>query len=377
MERKIINLLIAIPVIIFSFLIKRNKSYFSFGEWFGKKNSDSSFYIFKEASKDKKINVAWITKSDEVYSSLKKQNYKCYKATSIEGILHQLKSWTFVSTVNSFDFFPPALIGQKNYIQLGHGWPFKKYYITKFTNFEKFRFFIRSKTVEKYSYCASPTEVFNKIIKYQYSIDDSQLIEIPPARCDFFFETKKNDILKKLNINDDKILITYLPTHRDEGNSIEIIYKNLGVIDKLIENSDYKVLFKPHFYDIEKFKNCYFNFKNILFDPEWNSDELMLVSNILIGDYSGVVFDYFHLNKPVIGFCPDYNSYIFNHRELYFKLQDVYENLAFNQDELLILLNKHKKNKLKENNSSKYVWKGSSKLSYSQYSWNQILKTVS
>ena len=365
------------PVVFLSLFIPRNKNKFSFGDWFGKKNSDSSFYIFKEAAKDNRFKVAWITKSDKIYKDLINQNYICYKANSFKGILHQLSSFTFVSTVNSFDFYPPALFGKKNYIQLGHGMPFKQYFKKKLTKFQKFRFYLRSKTIENYSYYASNSEVFNNIAKFQYSIDDSKILEIPPARCDFFFNTSKIDVLQKLNLDKNQVYITYLPTHRNEGKSIDVIIYNLRLIDNiLIElKLDYKVLFKPHFYDINKFKNHDFNYEKIMFNPDWNSDELMLVSDLFIGDYSGVIFDYFNLNKFEIGLCTDYENYRINHRDLYFNLKDIYQNLAKDGQGLKMMFNKFKDNSLNKTDSG-FVWKKENNISFSEIAWNEIKKTL-
>lgn len=378
MKIKFINSLLIIPVLFLSLFIKRKKTYFSFGDWFGKKNSDSSFYIFKVASKEKQLKVAWITKSDYIFKKLNQENYTCYKANSYKGLLFQLRSWTFISTVNSFDFFPLALVGKKNYIQLGHGLPFKKYFKKKLTKFQKFRFYLRSKTIENYSYYASSSEIFNNITKFQYNVDDSKILEIPPARCDYFRQTNQTDVLKKLNIQDDQVYIAYLPTHRDEGKTIHDIVSNLKLIDEIINELDinFKILFKPHFYDIPSFEKVKFNFNNIIFNPNWDSDELMLVSDLLIGDYSGVVFDYFYLNKYEIGLCTDYESYIKNHRDLYFNLEDIYDNLALNENSLRVMLLKFKNNKLKKTDSLKFVWSKKDDLSFSQIAWKKILKTV-
>jgi CDP-glycerol glycerophosphotransferase (TagB/SpsB family) len=377
MSTKIINILLILPVIFLSFFIKRKKSYFSFGDWFGEKCSDSSFYIFKEASKENKFNVAWITKSDEIYTTLNKEKYTCYKANSVQGIVHQLSSWSFISTVNSFDFYPPALLGQKNYVQLNHGPPIKKYYKDKLTKFQKIRFYIRSKTIENYSYYAS-YGIFNSIIKFQYSIDDSKILEIPPARCDFFFNTSKIDVLRELELDKNQGYIAYLPTHRNEGKSIDVIIDNLKLLDNiLIElKLEYKVLFKPHFYDNNKFKNHNFNYEKIIYNSDWNSDKLMLVSDLFIGDYSGVIFDYFNLNKFEIGLCTDYNSYKKNHRELYFNLEDIYNNLALNENDLKLLLVKFKNNKLNKTNSLNFIWSQKSNFSFSEIAWYKIKKTI-
>ena len=378
--KKIINFLL-IPVIIFlTFFVKRKKNQFCFGDWFGMKNSDSSFYIFKVSQKDSTINSAWITKSKKIFNELKKANHECYMYNSIEGILFQLRSWNFVSTVNSFDFYPTALFGKKNYIQLGHGLPVKKYFKNYLTNFEKFRFYIRSLTIENYSYYAVTSNAFIEIGKEQYNIDESKILEIPPARIDYYKNSLKNESLIKWSLHHNFKYICYLPTHRDEGKSINEIYNNLEILDNILDEldvSNIKILFKPHFYDIEKFSECDLNFKNIIFLPKANADELMNISDLFIGDYSGVIFDYYYLNKFEIGLCTDYQSYIENHRGMYFELEELYINIAKNKEELQNFLHDFSINKLKKFDSSKYIWEKDNPLqSNSDIAWKKIKETV-
>lgn len=65
-------------------------------------------------------------------------------------------------------------------------------------------------------------------------------------------------------------------------------------------------------------------------------EDLMIISDMLISDYSSVFFDYSIMPKPMLAFCYDYDRYA-SERGMYF---DIRERLpaADNEDELLALI---------------------------------------
>ena len=70
---------------------------------------------------------------------------------------------------------------------------------------------------------------------------------------------------------------------------------------------------------------------------------MLLVADILITDYSSVIFDYVLLNKPVIYFTYDYDEYVNQGRGLYFPFEEyVYGTVATNDDELLQAIQEEK-----------------------------------
>ena len=65
-----------------------------------------------------------------------------------------------------------------------------------------------------------------------------------------------------------------------------------------------------------------------------NLNELMIVSDILISDYSSIFFDYAILNKPMLCFAYDFDRYI-KERGLYFDIREMLEGNSNNEDELI------------------------------------------
>ena len=56
------------------------------------------------------------------------------------------------------------------------------------------------------------------------------------------------------------------------------------------------------------------------FDRLWDIQELYLISDVLLTDYSSVIFDYAILNRPMIIYAYDYENYRNNLRGFYFNI---------------------------------------------------------
>ena len=143
-------------------------------------------------------------------------------------------------------------------------------------------------------------------------------------RMDYYFENHdlnklKNDFCDKYNVSNDKKIILYAPTFRDEEK-----YNN--VFDFLDLDSfnwelgdEYVLALRLH----PKIKNFYSD--DITSEGKyvdvsnWESEqELMLISDILITDYSSIMIEYSILNKPTVFFTYDLDEYLANERGFYY-----------------------------------------------------------
>lgn len=128
-------------------------------------------------------------------------------------------------------------------------------------------------------------------------------------------------IKKELGLPLDKKVILYAPTWRDsvDGGKTYAIRPPIDINlwrNKLADN--YILLFRVHHYttkllgiQFDDFVRDYTNYARI--------NDLLKVSDLLISDYSATIFDYSILEKPIICFGYDYDSYK-EERGLYFDL---------------------------------------------------------
>jgi CDP-glycerol glycerophosphotransferase (TagB/SpsB family) len=365
-----------------SFFIKRDKNKYIFSEWLGLSYSDSAKYIFEKALQEKNKNVMWITKSKDIYKKLMAIDKPVYYAYSIKGIYHQITSKYFICTVSSRDFNCFTCGFGSKVIMLGHGLPIKEQNHS-FTSFQKFKRFIRFKTIDKYYKSASESEFFDDIASRQYHLKKKDLIRIPSARCDLFKEKlndeQRNNFLSINNINENQFNIIYLPTHRNEGHNADEILKALDDLDSLavLINKklacSIKIHLKVHHYDSDLIVNSTHKNINILkFSTDLSS--LFQIADIFIGDYSGVCYDFIYFQKPMIAYVPDYESYILNSRNLYCRLEEIYGAVTHNSKELYIALEKLVQDKSSDGNLflPKYERILPKNLSLSSQCWEKI-----
>lgn len=164
---------------------------------------------------------------------------------------------------------------------------------------------------------------------------DGPIYKTGIPRCDELFDVSKQSISKiKKDIGIEEInhIFLYAPTFR---NNMEV---NLIDYDKLLKalRNTYAedFVFLVRFHPISK--QSIIGEKNLIDVTSYpNMQELIKISNILITDYSGCMFDAAISRKKCILYVPDLNDYISKQRELYFKFGDLPFNLAYTQDELV------------------------------------------
>lgn len=168
----------------------------------------------------------------------------------------------------------------------------------------------------------------------------------------------RDKLREKLGLQPDKKVILYAPTYREYHYTSEGV-KLLLPIDlekwerKLGDN--YTLLFRAH-YAVTQLMNISEN--NFVHDMSSYPvlEDLMIASDILVSDYSSILFDYSIMDKAMVCFTFDYDEYA-EKRGVYF---DIREQLPYaeNEDDLLCLLSsldEEKARKQTEMFRNKYV----------------------
>lgn len=315
-----ISWFIFFPIKLF---LPRNKKKIVVGGWFGNLYIDNSKYLFEYMKEYLDgYRLIYIAKANTLKQNNDALHGNFVKKGTLKAAFHIMTAkYIFVCQGLSTDLSQiKSLYLWSVRVQLWHGVPLKK--IGLDSNLNKSRKNkIRSALLNtnRYTYYASTSEIYSNIFisaDKDKGVQKASFINSGYPRNDILFkEHNKEKLIKKYSvifgIDLNKKIVLFLPTYR---HSTELfLLSNLESNDykklKKILGESYLVLEKSHYVN----KNVIYKEENVFnineFSDQIDIQELLIISSFLITDYSGVYFDYLHLNKPIIHFTYDYDEY--------------------------------------------------------------------
>ncbi len=221
------------------------------------------------------------------------------------------------------------------YIQTWHGTPLKKLGLdleqvsmageTSLEDYKR-KFASNSKT---WDYLLSQNAYSTGIFRRAFAFH-KEILEIGYPRNDILFH-KNNaasivEIKRRLGLPTDKKILLYAPTWRDNEHYGHLTYKFSSGMDYdfLQErlSGDYVIAIKAHYLvgerlDLQKYQGFLYQF-----GASSDIAELYLASDMLITDYSSVMFDYSLLCRPMLFYTYDLEQYKDSLRGFYFDFME-------------------------------------------------------
>lgn len=301
----------------------------SFG---GNKYDDSTRVIFeymKKQEKYKKFKIYWAFHNPDDFEI---EGAEKIKSDTLKYFIIALKAkyWITNSAIERGLKFKNK---KTVYINTWHGSAIKKMGIDAPKNSFKFK---SSEFDIFYAQSQYDIDVFSRA--FEIPKEKFALVGLPRNDELFNIDNKEiNEIKNKLNIPKDKKIILYAPTFREYNRDINgcIIAPPVDIEKWKNKLSDkYIVLFRAH-YEVNKvlgIKNDEFIYDMSKYA---NLNELMKISDILISDYSSIIFDYSILKRPIYSYSYDLEEYI-EKRGMYFDIsQELPNGICKTEDELL------------------------------------------
>lgn len=255
-------------------------------------------------------------------------------------LLHMLRATYYLATSRFFvidDYYVPIYMLKQlrdgtEVIQLWHA----------AGAFKKFGYSIMNKEY-------GPSEEYAKIVKVHgnysrvyvsssevipfyaeaFRMKEEKIFPLGLPRTDFFFLNHSYERLRQ-RFNDkypqfkQKKLILYAPTFRGSGHYQSKLNMNLNLnILHQILGEEYALLVHLHPYmkssleitqEDEDFA-CHIN-------GQFTIEELLVLADILVTDYSSVIFEYSLMEKPIFFFTPDLQEYIYE-RDFYYQFEEM------------------------------------------------------
>ncbi len=177
---------------------------------------------------------------------------------------------------------------------------------------------------------------------------DGEILECGSPRLDILFanaeETAKK-VRDKLEIAPQKKIVLYAPTFRNDGNTDCYIQKYEEILEGLSSAYDSEWVFAVRLHPNISDKANFIKYNSKVINATSYPDlyELILTADIVISDYSSLMFDASIINKPVFLYAADINNYKAE-RGVYFELHELPFPLSTNEEDLTDQL-KHFDNK--------------------------------
>lgn len=178
---------------------------------------------------------------------------------------------------------------------------------------------------------------------------ECEIMECGFPRNDIFFSDELSDQIKRiksnLGISNVTKIVLYAPTFRDDGRLD--VYKIdcnriINALNK--EHLNWKILIRLH-PNVTDYENIFDWSENVIDLSTYpDMQELLLISDILITDYSSVIFDFAVMRKPSYIYAPDIDEYKKNRgiRSWFFSMP---YSICTTNDELIELLNQYDSDK--------------------------------
>lgn len=181
---------------------------------------------------------------------------------------------------------------------------------------------------QQWDYLVSPSPWATPILRRAFRFD-GEILETGYPRNDIFFSADRDAIAartrRRLGLPDDKKVILYAPTWRDDKyytrgkHKLDLHLDLRRMYEKL--GDDHVLLVRRHPRVVDSVPNVGTNFVyDVSLYPEIM--ELFLVTDILVTDYSSMMFDFANTGRPMLFFTYDIESYRDNLRGFYFDFEE-------------------------------------------------------
>lgn len=351
---KIIKEVFGLPLYWLTALIPKKNDIWVFGEWHGLRYADNPrfFYDYLNNKNDKMVRPIWLTKSDSIYNEIKRSGAEVYKTNSLKGMYYSAISQYHFVTHSSGDTNP--YFRGRFLVNLTHGTPLKR--IGMDARFDRLGPFTKVfdefvaqilpiKRTADYIICADDmaAERFKSAFPKVQNV-----IPLGYPRWEAFNVKAIAPELKKL-ASGFSAVISYMPTLRfnNQKQFDPFAIKGFSSFVDALEKYNILMLVRPHpsmVFSNESINSRHVQFVRSSFIPDVS--EVFKVTDLLITDYSSVMFDFKKIEKPIALLVPDLNRYVNDDVGIYGDyIADALGDVVFDWDELIPIISQFVKNK--------------------------------
>ncbi len=329
MKGKFVRNLHRIYALLFTLLGKFPKQpIFVFESFHGRQYSDNPRAIYEYVAKEyPNMRCIWAVKKG-YESPFKEYDVPYVRRMGLKWlwIMPRAQYWVFNTRMPKWMV---KTIGTK-FIQTWHGTPLKKLgldieeVMMPGTDTKQYRHNFEQES-NRWDILLSPNTYSSNIFRSAFGYD-GEILEIGYPRNDVLVHPEQSietnqEIRKKLGIKPFQKVILYAPTWRDDEFFKKGSYRfnNQFPFSEMLQQADeIVVLLRTHYLVSESIDLSSFNQRVINCSEYPDIRDLYLISDLLITDYSSVMFDFAFLKRPMIFYMYDYDKYKTDTRGFYF-----------------------------------------------------------
>jgi len=336
--KKIAILIINIIVLFISLLIKKDDNMYILGSSLGCRFADNSMYLYIYLNEFTDKRTIWITKDIKIKEHLTNKGLEVYSSREIRGIYYQLKAKYHVVDNGPTDINPFLSIRALK-VMLWHGIPIKKLpsfingknkILDLIKNSKYYKLFLPGGWDPKNIFLLSTSQKITSQMLPLFPLNNENIIiaNYPRNEMNIYYRAyvkpylsnsiilllKHVQVLKK----EGYFIFGYFPTFRDWGEDIFFSNDKETLKSFLEFLNDCKVVVVTKFHFGVKFRNNELNnlkneishFENVILLEEVDDINAILPDlDLLISDYSGVIYDFLWYEKPIILYPYDQKKY--------------------------------------------------------------------
>ncbi len=326
--------------------IQRNKIVVT--SYVGKGYGDNAKYIVEELLKhNEKIKIVWLLRKGEVIQGFPKEVNICYLGNFL-WIIHLMTAKIWIDNCRKSFYFKKK---KQFYIQTWHGGvALKKIEKDAIQSLSNSYVTGAQKDSKNIDVIISDSITMTKIYRNSFWYN-GPILEIGAPRNDILLSNRPNlgiikRIREKYKIEDGVKIVLYAPTFRHDY-SLEVYSIEL---DYIVQNLEVKFgvkfvsMVRLHPNIADKSSEMDIDFSKVIDVTDYpDLQEILLVADVVITDYSSLMFDFALQRKPVFLFATDIEKYK-KDRDFYISLEELPFSVAETNKELVCnILNFDKK----------------------------------
>ncbi len=205
---------------------------------------------------------------------------------------------------------------------------------------------LEKKANSRYTHVITSSEKMNYLHQEAFGVSSHKIHALGLPRMDSLFASsevhqKEKDIFYATYPQvRGKQVVLYAPTFRDNDLGVKDINQNLIEVAQALSD-DYIILTKYHPFVCQNYRGQN-HFKCIDVSNYDDLNRLLLVADVLITDYSSIIFEYAILNKPMIFYAYDEKEYAHKIRGFYHKYAEYVPGIIIRSKSELIKCLKNK-----------------------------------